>query len=821
MKQFFCAICLFLSAVSVSQAGETKLKNWTLQCEGQEKSYKAMVPATVAGVLADNGFFGEDFFNGDNYFKIDRSVFDKAWTFSADFKAERSSGKYYTLRFEGLDYYADIFLNGSLIAASDTTFGVFKRRSFDVTGLIRGENELKVTLHRANPGDLNVGYVDWNPRPLDESLGIVRDVILCETGAVSIDDLFVKPELNTETLAEADLNVSVLVSNHSSKKVTTTVLGNSEAGKFSIKVTLAPYERKEVSKTLRVDKPRVWWSHDLGSPELYEMEAKAMTGRSVSDSKKLTFGIRSITSRFYDEKYRQFILNGQPVLIKGAGWTDEIFMRDTHESIAEQIQLVKDMGLNCIRFENIWGKDSFVYDECDREGILVLAGWSCQWEWEDYCGLKQTPGFGCINDSASMDLAVRYFHDQVLWMRGHPSLIAWITGSDRIPNPTLEQRYDEIYKRYEYRPYVCSAKGLKSEYGGLSGLKMEGPYEYVSPEYWYIDTKRGGAYGFNSETGIGANIPQAESLKRMMPNDSLWPISASWSQHCTASTSAMNTPAVLVSEVNNQYGEASTLESFLSRAHSVDYDGTRAMFEAFRCNAPKATGIIQWMLNSAWPSLYWQLYDYYMIPTAGYYGVKKACAPAQLIYNYGDGKVYGINDYESGNFTAKMFVYDVNSVLAGKDSVDVKLANESAVVFDSLPKIEGGFLALKLYSENGTLIEDNFYCLPVTPSVFNWNKANWCNTPSLKSRNLTFVTNLPAVNLIVETESVEDGYQVKLTNPSDVISYSNRLALLSKDGALLTPAFWSENFVTVLPGETKIIHCKTENKGEVKLFSWI
>ena len=226
-------------------------------------------------------------------------------------------------------------------------------------------------------------------------------------------------------------------------------------------------------------------------------------------SRKVRFGLRDIKGEIDPEGHRLFKLNGRPVLIKSAGWTDDIFMQDTRERTRRQIELVRNMGLNSVRFENIWSKDGYVYDVCDSLGVLTMVGWSCQWEWKGYCGLPEVGRTGCINTPEFEQLAIRYFHDQLIWMRNHPSVISWGTGSDRIPNERLEEGYMKWYNQLEYRPYVVSSKGMSSKFGGPSGMKMEGPYEYVGPEYWYVDTKMGGAYGFNTETGIGMNLPQA------------------------------------------------------------------------------------------------------------------------------------------------------------------------------------------------------------------------------------------------------------------------------------------------------------------------
>ena len=452
---------------------------WTVACDGV--SVEATVPSTVAGSLYEAGFFGEDLLVGRNYEKVDKSIFDGVWSYTTAFAGKPAKGQHAELVFDGLNYYADVFLNGRQIASSDTTFGVFIQRKYDVTDLLKADNKLEVRLRRAQKGDLNIGFVDWNPRPLDESMGIVRPVTLHTTGAVSVEDVYVVPDLDTESFATADLTVRVTLCNKEDRPVEATlVLGLGAGGTASVPVVLGAGETRSIPLTpadasiLHIDNPRVWWTYDLGSPELYRLSVKVEEGGSLSDTGEATFGIRKIESRLTEDGYRQFTLNGKDILLKGAGWTDDIFLLDTPESISRQVSYVKDMNLNLIRFENVWGKDDTVYDLCDSLGVLALVGFSCQWEWEDYCGLPEVNGYGCINTPESEELAVRYFHDQVVRLHNHPSVIAWLTGSDRIPNPRLEERYLAIYEAEDYRPYICSAKNLKS-LAGWSGTKMEGP----------------------------------------------------------------------------------------------------------------------------------------------------------------------------------------------------------------------------------------------------------------------------------------------------------------------------------------------------------
>lgn len=823
MRKTLYMILLLAASVACSKAPELCGNGEMLLEEGWEitsgtfgRSVPAKVPCTVAGALADAGYFGCDIFVNDNYSRVDKSIFDEEWTYSTSFRVDRKAESY-ILDFDGISYYADIFLNGRQLASSDTAKGVFIKRSFDITSIVKKNNTLEVKVRKAQSGDLNIGFVDWNPHPVDESMGIVRPVRLRACGAVSVEDVYVKPHLDLDGFKSAELEVMVSLTNRSAEEVEAGLsLSIGDGTSCEVPVKLAAGESREITLTsenadnLHIDNPRVWWTWDLGTPEMYSLSLDCKVGDKLSDSRNTSFGIREITSRLVEKDYLQFTLNGRDILIKGAGWTDDIFLRDTEESIERQVQYVKDMNMNCIRFENIWGKDDTPYELCDRYGLLAMVGWSCQWEWESYCGIPEKGRYGCIYTPELEDLAVRYFHDQVIRLHNHPSICAWLTGSDGIPNPELEERYMGIYSKYDYRPYVCSAKELESKFGGKSGTKMAGPYEYVGPEYWYLDTDNGGAFGFNTETCVGASVPQKESLAKMIAADSMWPLSPAWDFHCTTSSSDMHSTGKMQEVVNGNYGGFNSLDDFLMKAYAVDYNGTKAMFEAFRVNVPKTTGIVQWMLNSAWPSMYWQLYDWWGVPTAGYYGVKKACEPVQLIFNQGDRKVYVVNESAAdAPVSATCTVYDENSQIAGSFSASLTAAvRRSEAVFD-LAGYDGKphFVALSLEKESGEKV-DNFYCLGASGNVHDFEKTDWYVTPISKYADQSFAFPAEKADVSFVVETGKDVLEVTLTNNSQKISYINLLKAKNDAGELVVPAFWSDNFFSLLPGETRKVGCR-------------
>ena len=816
-------LCACAEPIVLNGGGEYTFDKWTLNQEGTEECYEVEVPSTVAGVLCDKGVLGGNLLESLNYFDVDKSIFDKTWTYRTDFDIDVVNGQHYDLVFNGLNYYADIFLNDTCIASSDTTYGVFIRREYDVTRLLKEKNALEVRIRRAQSGDLNIGFVDWNPRPLDESMGIIQTVKLHASGSVALKDVFVIPDLDVEDFSEADLEVRVTLRNNESRPVCAdVVLALQDGAACTVPVELAAGEEKIVALTpeqaanLHVENPRVWWSYDLGTPELYDLNVQVVADGKVSDSKDVTFGIREIDSYLNEHGYRQFTLNGKEILIKGAGWTDDIFLRDTPEDLERQVNYVKHMNMNLIRFENIWGKDDTIYDLCDRHGVLALVGWSCQWEWENYCGLPEVEHVGCIIQPKEINLAARYFEDQVIRLHNHAAVIAWMTGSDCVPIYELEKRYLEIYEKYDYRPYISSAKSLKSELTGWSGSKMAGPYEYVGPDYWYVDTQNGGAFGFNTETGIGANIPQLESLRKMIPEDRLWPLSEYWDRHCTTSGSAMNSMDELKRTIDGIYGEAEGLNDFVRKGHAVDYDATRAMFEAFRVNIPVSTGIVQWMLNSAWPSIYWQQYDYYGVPAAAYYGTRKACEPIQLIYNYKDHNVYAVNEgMDAKDVVASVKVYDDKSVLMFEDTRSFASSYRNNVKAFDLGRFHGvpHFISLEIADADGKLIADNFYCIGANDNEYRWDDYTWYNTPISKYTDLRFAFAQADAEIGMTVEENDGKYVVTLVNNSPVISYLNILKAKNNEGNLIVPAYWSDNFFPLFPGQTKTVTCCAGVKG--------
>ena len=813
LRDFFIMGMLAM-VVAACTEHQTLSMNW--EVETANGWIPAQVPGTLMGTLTANGIEPEAL-TADDYAKINKTQFDKSWKYRTTFELKQlNEGEHAVLSFDGISYRANVWLNGKQIANSKEMYGPFRQFEFDVTNEIAGDNKLEVEVFRAQPGEPNIGFADWNPRPADESMGIFREVHVKTCGPVALSHSAVRSRVNTQTLNEAWLTIATELHNLSDKPVEGIVQGTADGQQFSYRVSLAPGEKKRfVSPTeIHIINPKLWWCHNMGKPELCDLHIEFVEDRKISDSENVRFGIREIKSYLTDEGYRGFTLNGKPVLLRGAGWTDDIYLRDTPETNRLQLEYVRDMNMNTVRLEGFWGTSQNLYDLCDELGLMILVGWSCHWEWDSYIGAPCDELYGGILSPENIDLIARSFEDQVMWLRYHPSIIGWFVGSDMLPKPELEQRSQQFLSTEDDRNYLTSAKDQVSELSGRSGTKMAGPYEYVGPSYWYQPEAPGGAFGFNTETGIGAQLPVKESLQKMLgPN--LFPIDQRWNILCTASSSDMNSLKQLNEVIRNRFSEAKNIDEYLRHADLLNYESTKAMFESFRVRWPHTTGIIQWMLNGARPGIYWQLYDYYKQPNAAYYGVKKGNAPVQLIYDYYTQAVYAVNEtLQPVKSTARMQLLTDGKTTS--DSTQIEVAPGTVVkVFDiNTAQAPAAFLLLKLGNT-----ATNEYFITGEKDTYDWANTTWVHTPITKYASYAMLDDLCTTDVEMTITPTSDGYQVKVSNPTNQVAFMVRLTA-KQQGQLICPAYWSDNYLTLAPGETRTVTCKLPsitNKTDVKI----
>ena len=413
-------------------------------------------------------------------------------------------------------------------------------------------------------------------------------------------------------------------------------------------------------------------------------------------------------------------------------------------------------------------------------------------------------------DDRDQENAAASLTDQITRLRTHPSVFVWLYGSDNPPPPDIENMYLAILKELRWpNPSVSSASETSTKVTGPSGVKMTGPYEYVPPIYWLADTQAGGAFGYNTETSPGPAIPTKESLAKFIPKDQLWPIGEYWNFH--AGGERFTTVDVFTDGLNRRYGTATTLDDYERKAQASAYDNQRAMFEAYGRNKYVATGVIQWMLNNAWPSIIWHLYDYYLVPGGGYFGTKKAQEIVHVQYDYTSNSVSVVNGtyapIKGLKVSARVFNIDSRQVAAQDANLDID-ADSSAKALD-LPKPADlsttYFLKLELRDGGGFPISDNFYWLSTKPDTMDWaNKKDTVYTPQKEFGDLSGLNTLHEVKLETKAEAGKGNLRVRIKNPSSTIAFQVHLRLAEgKGNEDIVPIFWDDNYFSLLPGEER------------------
>jgi exo-1,4-beta-D-glucosaminidase len=399
--------------------------------------------------------------------------------------------------------------------------------------------------------------------------------------------------------------------------------------------------------------------------------------------------------------------------------------------------------------------------------------------------------------------------DQARRLARHPAVFDWMYGSDNPPPPKIEKMYLQVLQECNWpNPHQSSATARSTEVTGPSGVKMLGPYDYVPPSYWYLDSSHGGAYGFNTETGPGPSPPPIETLRRMLPAEHLWPPDTWWEYH--AGGGPFHDLKVFTDALDARYGAASSVEEYARKSQMMAYETHRAMFEAFGRNKYTSTGVIQWMLNNAWPSMIWHLYDWYLRPGGSYFGAKKACEPLHVQFSYDDRSIVIVNSYYKPfadlSVTANVYNLDMSSKFS--KSMKVSVDPDSSTRVFTLPDIDGlsstYFVNLKLEQADGSEVSRNFYWLSTAPETLDFEKSTWYLTPTQSYANFQALNTLPAAQLSVSSQDSTGSTIVTVTNKGKSLAFGVHLKL-NKGNDEVLPILWEDNYFALMPGETRKI----------------
>jgi exo-1,4-beta-D-glucosaminidase len=739
------------------------------------------------------------------------SPYNCSWWYRTEFTVPFRPGdrRHVNLHFNGITYRANIWVNGGQIADSKQIAGTFRHYELPLDKLVKpGTNVLAVEVFPPQSTDLPYNWVDWNPSPPDKNMGLWREVYLSFNSGVEVRN----PEIISHvanSLDSATLTVSAEV--HNDGNPIQGVLRAAMPGvNIEQKVSLAVGETKIINfdphdyPQLTLEHPKLWWPAQMGIPNLHTMKFEFVADGHVTDETSLRFGIREVTSELSDTaKGRTFKINGRRILIRGGGWAPDMMLRFSRANLEKQLQYVLDMHLNTIRLEGKM-ENPELYDLADEYGVLIMAGWCCcdHWEqWEKW------------NDE-NHQVAEASLRSQIYELREHPSVFLWLNGSDNPPIAEVEAKYLAIEKDLNWpNPTMSSATARVTDVSGRTGGKMSGPYDYVPPDYWEQDTILGGAFGFNTETSAGAAPLTMKSLKKTMPADHLWPIDDVWNFH--AGGGEFRDIHRFTNAMNQRYGAANDAYQYSTKGQAMAYENERAMFEAYTRNKYNSTGVIQWMLNNAWPGMIWHLYDYYLTPGAGYFGTKKACEPIHVAYSYDDGSIAVINStYEpvhSLTVTARVLNFDLTEKFNKSTTVDVDADGVAKPI--TLPQSIDGlsttyFVQLSATDASGKEVSNNFYWLSTRPDTFDATKSTFFDSEITGWGDLTALNGLekvkPEVHASVEHKEGKIIVHVGLQNASQSLAFMTHLAIAKgKGGEDVAPVLWSDNYVSLLPKEKR------------------
>lgn len=792
---------------------------------------KTAVPSTVLAAQVAAGRFPDPYF-GMNLRQIpgtsypighlfanlpmpQDSPYKCGWWYRNEFKAPAASQKdeRFWLHFAGINYRGEIWLNGRKIADSTQVAGAYRTYDFDVTGLLKPgkTNVLAVETFAPTEKDLGINWVDWNPAPPDKDMGLWGAVDLVASGAVTLRSPLAVTHFTGPALDAADLTVYAELHNATDHAVKGMATGSAAGVHFEQPVELAPHENREVVFTpeqfpqLHIRNPKLWWPRQMGEPHLERLTMSFSVQGKATDEQSVDFGFREVTSELTASGSRLFRVNGKRILIRGGGWSQDMLLRTDDNRLRDQFSLVRDLNLNTIRLEGKLETDEF-FHLADQQGILVMLGWCCcdHWEhWKDW-----TP--------EDLSIATASLRAQMLRLRHHASLLVWLNGSDNPPPADVERAYLKVESETHWpNPVLSSANSTSSGITGESGVKMTGPYDYVAPSYWYVDQHNGGAFGFNTETSPGPAIASLASRQKFLPDPEVWPPSAAWSYHYGGGKFA--DLKVLDEAMEAVYAKPHSAAEYERLAGTMEYDSMRAMFEAYSKNKYASTGVIQWMLNNAWPSMIWHLYDYYLDTGAGYFAAKKACEPLHIQYSYDDASIVVVNStYEPvAGLHAVVHVHNLawKELYTSETTLDA-VADSAQRVFSIPESLYAGadrifFIDLTLSDASGRVVSRNFYWVPTTLTTFDWPKTEYTHTPALRHEDLAALTSLPLAKVTVraEIENTPHGRELRLRldNSSVELAFQISAAIRTQSGGLIAPVFWSDNWIELVPGESRTL----------------
>lgn len=757
----------------------------------------AVVPGTVltsfqkAGAIPDMNI-------ADNQLMISDSFFTANFWYRNTFIAPPvEKGMRTWLNFDAINWKADVFLNGAFLGQIN---GSFLRKRFDVTDRIRpgAENRLAVLIRaNDNPGNVtvqdlhspgsnggilgadnptihaSVGW-DWTPTIRGRNIGIYRDVFLSHSRDVTLSDGWAIPELDVvkKDFSRASVELRVRARNIARKPTLVTLQGTITPGNLQIvstPVVLAPGETREITVgSATVRNPKLWWPVTYGEQPLYTAKLTAFTQNGVSDRHEFRFGIRKFT--YKKGKPMEIFCNGTRIICRGGNWgMDDANLAATPADYDTKVRLHAEANLNMIRNWVGMTNHKAFYDACDQYGVLI---------WDDFWLANPADG----PDPANQAMFLENARDKILKNRHHAALVLYCGRNEGQPPKGLFEALPKLIGETDNtRHYIPHSAD-----NTVSGF---GPYGVQNPVWYFLNTP----HTLHSERGQ-PNIPEIESMRAMLTPAHYWPIDNVWGMHDFTEGGAQN-GAAFMNYLKQSYGTPTDLDDFVRRAQFVTYENHKAMFEAVY--ASNGNGLLMWMSQSAWPSMVWQTYDYWHDINGGYAGAKAGNQPRNIIFNQATKNLWLVNATPhpllGATAAIELFTLDGRKLYTGSERVSLEA--DGLRVWRDLPQVEDvspiRFIRTSIRDGNGQKLSENF---------------TWYNMKG--DRNYRELANLPPANVSVTAERssvTQNGAQGELTlvNRGDSPALLIRVTVTDEQGNRILPVHYSDNYVSLMPGETR------------------
>ena len=758
----------------------------------------ATVPGTVLTSYKNVGAIPNPNY-ADNIFQVSESFFNSDFWYRNEFEVAKDFAKEKVfLNFDGLNWKADIYLNGEKIGRQE---GAFIRGTYDVTNrLVEGKNVLAVKIEKnAHIGavkekyeyntDFNGGILgadnptfhatigwDWISTIRGRNIGIYNDVYLTTSGKVTLHDPFVLTELSHPSL-KATLTPEIIIQNHDAAPVKGVLHGSIGDIKFSQELMLKAGEKREVKFSpekyaqLRDQELKLWWPKGYGVPYLYDAEFEFKIADATSDKKKFKVGIRQMTFN-EDNNILTLFINGRRFIGRGGNWgfgENNLNYRGREYDIAVE----HHANMNFTMMRNWVGQigDEELYEACDRHGIMV---------WQDFWLANPVDGPNPYNN----EMFIANAEDYVRRIRSHASIGIYCGRNEGFPPKIIDEALRRIVKDEHPGLHYISSSADEVVTG-------HGPYRALPPKEYF--TLENGKDKFHSERGM-PNVMNYESLARTLKAEDLWPQSNKWGQHDYTMEGAQGGSS-FNAIIEKGFGTPKNAKEFTELAQWVNYDGYRAMFESRSLNRK---GLLLWMTHPAWPSMVWQTYDYYFEPTAGYFGSMKGNEPLHIQWNSATNQIEVVN-YSAGSHpaleaTAQLINMDGKVVWERKAELSSEEDTTKRPFSLEFPKELSAAHFVKLYLREGDkVVSDNFYIR------------------GTEEGNYQAIRQMPKVALrqdVTINKRIDNKWEgsVTLTNPSQTPALMIRINLLgAEDGDQILPVFYSDNYFALLPNESKTV----------------